>query len=114
MSRAIVRLAAGSVDLTNLGVALPSARSVRYVFCDLSVGRDGHTIANDAWRLGNFKRNPVFLWAHQSEQPPIGRVAGGKQCTLQHASLLAHSRLPFDNKGQHRGGTLNTQFGGSM
>ena len=38
-------------------------------------------------------------------------IARDKQCALQHASLLAHSRHPSDNKGQHRGGTLNTQFG---
>jgi hypothetical protein len=38
-------------------------------------------------------------------------IARDKQCALQHASLLAHSRHPSDKKGQHRGGTLNTQFG---
>lgn len=63
----IVRSASGSSDLAN-----SSGRIIRYVFSDPSVGRDGHTIAS--WKLGNFKRNPVFLWAHQSSDPPIGRV----------------------------------------
>lgn len=66
-SMPIVRSASGSVDLAN-----SSGRIVRYVFSDPSVGRDGHTIAS--WKLGNFNRNPVFLWAHSSHEPPIGRV----------------------------------------
>jgi HK97 family phage prohead protease len=49
-------------------------RSIRYIFSDASVGRDMHTIAPDAWRTSNFLNNPVFLWAHQSDEPPIGRV----------------------------------------
>lgn len=55
-------------------ISADQSRLIRYVFSDPSVARDGHTIAADAWRLDNFKRNPVFLWAHDSGQPPIGRV----------------------------------------
>jgi HK97 family phage major capsid protein len=49
-------------------------RIVTFCASDPSVGRDGHTIAADAWQTANFMRNPVFLWAHQSDDPPIGRV----------------------------------------
>lgn len=58
------------------GVASLPDRCVRYIFSDSSVGRDMHTIAADAWQTANFERNPVFLWAHQSDEPPIGRVEG--------------------------------------
>ena len=51
-----------------------NGRVVRYVFSTPAVGRDMHTIAADAWQTKNFERNPVFLWAHDDEQPPIGRV----------------------------------------
>ncbi|HVW69195.1 MAG TPA: HK97 family phage prohead protease, partial [Steroidobacteraceae bacterium] len=27
-----------------------------------------------AWRTDNFELNPVFLWCHSDETPPIGRV----------------------------------------
>lgn len=51
-----------------------SGRIVRYTFSTPAVGRDFHTVAADAWQLKNFNRNPVFLWAHDDSQPPIGRV----------------------------------------
>lgn len=51
-----------------------SGRLVSYVFSDTSVGRDNHVIAADAWQLTNYLRNPVFLWAHDREQPPIGKI----------------------------------------
>ncbi len=73
--------AAGSHDHAFLvhGRALTIAtgledRCIRYAFSDASVGRDMHTVAPDAWDTRNFEANPVFLWAHDGEQPPIGRV----------------------------------------
>jgi phage head maturation protease len=51
-----------------------ASRVVRYVFSDESIGRDGHIVKADAWRTENFEANPVFLWQHLDEEPPIGRV----------------------------------------
>ena len=51
-----------------------ASRLVDYIFSDESVARDGNTIATDGWKLDNFRANPVFLWAHDSGAPPIGRV----------------------------------------
>jgi len=51
-----------------------ASRVVRYVFSDESVGRDGHVVKADAWQMKDFAANPVFLWAHDDTQPPIGRV----------------------------------------
>jgi phage head maturation protease len=53
-----------------------ASRVVRYTFSDESVGRDGHVIKADAWRTSNFEANPVFLWCHSDDTPPIGRVFG--------------------------------------
>jgi HK97 family phage prohead protease len=50
------------------------SRSISFVLSDESVARDGHTIATKGWELDNFYRNPVVLWAHDSSQPPIGRM----------------------------------------
>ena len=60
-----------------------TGRIVTYTFSTGSVGRDFHTVAPDAWQTRNFENNPVFLWAHDDSQPPIGRVVsigdvGGK------------------------------------
>ena len=69
---------AGHLQLATAGRALAFAdlpdRCIRYAFSDPSVGRDMHTIAADAWDTKNFEANPVFLWAHQDDELPIGRV----------------------------------------
>lgn len=67
-SAPLFRDAAG-IDLSN-----SSDRLISYILSDPSVGRDNHTIAADAWDLRPFLRNPVFNWAHDTDQPPIGRV----------------------------------------
>lgn len=51
-----------------------AGRVVRYRLSDSSIARDRHSIPNSAWQLDNFESNPVFLWAHDAESPPIGRV----------------------------------------
>ena len=53
--------------------ALPE-RCIRYSFSDATVGRDMHTIQPEAWITDNFEANPVFLWAHQDDELPVGRV----------------------------------------
>lgn len=51
-----------------------NGRIIRYMFSDDSVARDNHTINTGGWQLENFLANPVFLWAHDASQLPIGRV----------------------------------------
>lgn len=41
-----------------------------------SPDRKGDVILNSAWRLDNFLKNPVLLWAHDRTIPPIGRING--------------------------------------
>jgi len=45
--------------------------------------RWGDVVKQDGWELDNFKKNPVLLWMHKYDEPPIGkvvdiRVEGGK------------------------------------
>ncbi|MDI9847362.1 hypothetical protein QM467_04715 [Rhodoblastus sp. 17X3] len=54
--------------------AAPDSRLISFQFSDQSVARDGHTIATDGWDLANFLANPVFLWCHESSNPPVGKV----------------------------------------
>src|SRR5579859_3156048 len=58
-------------------------RTIRFVFSDGSVDRAGDTINPNGWELEDFLKNPVALWAHASQDPPIGRAinvgpTGGK------------------------------------
>jgi HK97 family phage prohead protease len=66
---AITGMSAGSAEVVG-----ESGRLIRYLFSTPDVGRDLHTVAADAWNIDDFMRNPVFLWAHDDTQPPIGRV----------------------------------------
>jgi HK97 family phage prohead protease len=55
-------------------LAAASGRSVPYILSTPAVARDNHTIALDGWNLVAFRANPVFLWCHDSSEPPIGRI----------------------------------------
>lgn len=37
-----------------------------------AVDRMGDVVVQDGWDLKNFKKNPVLLFAHQYDQPPVG------------------------------------------
>lgn len=49
---------------------------IRFVASTEGVKRDGLEVGIEAWELGNYKRNPVFLWAHDyfGRTLPIGRA----------------------------------------
>jgi HK97 family phage prohead protease len=51
------------------------SRTKRFTFSDGSIDRMGDTISPDGWDIGDFTRNPVALWAHDSSDPPIGRAS---------------------------------------
>ena len=55
-------------------VAAQGERAISYVLSTGAVARDNHTINPDGWDLSAYRTNPVFLWAHQSGEPPIGRM----------------------------------------
>jgi len=64
--RASGHRAEGSVAVEN--------RSITFVASDPSVGRDGHTIAADAWETADYLANPVVLFGHDDDSPPIGKT----------------------------------------
>jgi len=51
-----------------------AARRVSFVISNGSVDRDRDTIAVDGWKLDNYLKNPVVLWAHDHWGPPIGKA----------------------------------------
>lgn len=48
-------------------------RSVRFIASDESIDRYGDIVKAD-WDLRNFKKNPVFLWNHNRDEPALGGV----------------------------------------
>ena len=74
-----------------ISVRAENDRTIDHIFSDKSVARDGDTISTAGWQLANFLKNPVYLWAHDSLSPPIGRVTsitpdnGLLRATVQYA-----------------------------
>lgn len=48
--------------------------AIRFIASTSDVARDGFVIDAAGWQLDNFRKNPVFLWAHNYSAPPIGKV----------------------------------------
>ncbi len=63
---------------------------MRFTASTEDVARDGLIIEASAWQLDNYRRNPVFLWAHDyfGQRPPIGRVDAFSEETRLVADVL--------------------------
>ena len=51
----------------------PGGRRVTFTLSTETVDRMGDTIAADGWDLENYRKNPVVLFAHNSQSPPVGK-----------------------------------------
>jgi HK97 family phage prohead protease len=49
-------------------------RTLRFTISSAAVDRDLDSVAVAGWQLDNFARNPVVLWAHRADEPPIGKA----------------------------------------
>lgn len=49
-------------------------RVLRFIGSDDSEDRDNDVIEVNGWQLENYLKNPVFLWAHDYRQPPVGQA----------------------------------------
>lgn len=48
--------------------------TVEGVFSAEVEDRHGEIVVQRGWDLENYKKNPVVLWAHRSDEPPIGKM----------------------------------------
>lgn len=49
-------------------------RTLEFIGSTESVDRVGDIIEVAGWNLKEYKANPVFLWAHRYDEPPIGKA----------------------------------------
>ena len=47
---------------------------MEFVASEESEDRYGYVISVRGWQLANFRKNPVFLFAHDNHIPPVGKV----------------------------------------
>lgn len=82
---------------------------LRFVASTEGIKRDGRELRAEDWRVDSYLRNPIFLWAHSYELPPIGRAA----VTFDGARMLADVEFdqgdPFavNIERKYRAGFLN-------
>lgn len=69
----------------------PAGSPIPFVASTPGVKRDGLDLRANGWRLDNFIRNPVFLWAHGRSEPSLGRVD-------TEAGDSLHTRVFFDQE----------------
>jgi hypothetical protein len=90
-------------------------RTIRFTFATPNVALDGHRILPGAWEsrghdgLAEFRSNPCFLWAHQQDQPPVGKVL-----TISEKQGVLSGSVKFDTDSfsdlilsKYRSGSMN-------
>jgi HK97 family phage prohead protease len=51
-----------------------SDRTLRFVGSDETPDRDNDIMEVNGWKLDEYLKNPVFLWAHDYDKPPVGKA----------------------------------------
>lgn len=51
-----------------------TAEGLSFILSTPSVDRHGDTVAQAGWRLDNYKKNPVVLFGHDQNSPPVGKA----------------------------------------
>ncbi len=74
-----------------------------------SVDRDGDIIEVGGWELDNFRKNPVLLWAHNYDIPPVGKVLWVKQenKALKFKAKFADTQMASEIWRLYKDGYLN-------
>jgi HK97 family phage prohead protease len=104
---------------------MESGRVVRFVASDETPDRVGDVIEVAGWNLTSYKRNPVVLWGHDSNNtPPIGRAVNvrrgmgpsGKPALLASIEFAPKEAHPFAETLYQltKGGFLNAVSVGFM
>lgn len=92
---------------------------LRFIGSSETPDRDGDIISASGWELDNYKKNPVFLWAHDASIPPIGKAVN---VSVQNRKLYFDIEFPEKGMypladtvfGLYKGGFLNATSVGFM
>jgi len=63
-----------TIDCEIRQVGSPEDRTLEFIGSDETKDSYGDVIEVAGWELGRYEKNPVFLWAHDYNNPPIGRA----------------------------------------
>lgn len=62
-----------SFDTEVKAVEEDGKRNLLFTISTASVDRMGDTVALDGWKLDNYRKNPVVLWAHDASMLPLAK-----------------------------------------
>lgn len=51
-----------------------TAEGLSFILSTAAVDRHGDTVAQAGWKLDNYRKNPVVLFGHDQNSPPVGRA----------------------------------------
>jgi uncharacterized protein len=74
----------------------PKDRTLPFIASTEAVGRDFDIIRADAWKLKNYRSNPVFLWAHDYAERPIGR-----SLTVRNGDGVLRAKVLFTSEDEN-------------
>lgn len=75
-----------------------NSRTIDFVASSEAVDRHGDIIRVAGWDTRNYERNPVFLWAHRSSDPPIGKCV---QIWVDKKAGALMQRIQFPTKDEY-------------
>jgi hypothetical protein len=76
-------------------VGEPKDRTLEFIGSTAHVDRYGDIIEVAGWDLKHFKQNPVFMWAHNYNVPPIGKA---KKVSKTGDALTFHIYFPTNEE----------------
>ena len=84
---------------------------ITFIASTEGIKRDGMELKSENWELTNYRKNPVFLWAHDyvGNHPPIGRAEVKLEDKVLKATVTFDSDDPFaaSIERKYRNGFLN-------
>lgn len=96
-------------------------RTIEFVASTETVDRYGDVIRVAGWDTRAYEQNPVFLWAHESDKPPIGKCVGIEKDVesgelVQKIQFADRDTYPFADTAfkLYKGGFLNAVSVGFM
>jgi len=51
-----------------------TAEGLNFILSTAAVDRHGDTVSQAGWKLDNYRKNPVVLFGHDQNSPPVGRA----------------------------------------
>ncbi len=75
-----------------------NARKMTMIGTDETRDRDGDIIELNGWRLEDYRKNPVFLWAHNYSSVPLARTV---KLTKKREPKAMEFQMQYPTKGLH-------------